>query len=284
MHLLAAMAAAAPGAQPATSCSALTAVPFDAAELLSSVAVDAHDGLPAHCRVRGVEVPAINFELRLPSLEDWNGKFYMAGCSGFCGRLDYTGLVATHFAWVVQANRREDGSTGENGVGAVVATGATRDAESAVGGVCLQNDEIAVLEKWYGGARDSQGRALYAGGVPPGSEPYWPLWLSGAPGTRNPPLVTLFARDFLRYMAFAHDPGEGYDTPDYDFDRDPARLAHMAARYDAEQTDTIAAQRRDAAGAIQWSRPVCAYPRVAVLKAGGNPHRADDFECRMPES
>jgi hypothetical protein len=31
--------------------------------------------------------PAINFEIRLPTA-DWNGKFYMAGCGGFCGTLD----------------------------------------------------------------------------------------------------------------------------------------------------------------------------------------------------
>jgi feruloyl esterase len=31
--------------------------------------------------------PAINFEIRLPTA-NWNGKFYMAGCSGACGKLD----------------------------------------------------------------------------------------------------------------------------------------------------------------------------------------------------
>ena len=31
--------------------------------------------------------PAINSEIRLP-LRDWNGKFYMAGCGGFCGSLN----------------------------------------------------------------------------------------------------------------------------------------------------------------------------------------------------
>jgi Tannase and feruloyl esterase len=36
--------------------------------------------------VLGYVRPAINFEIRLP-LRDWNGKFYMAGCGGFCGSL-----------------------------------------------------------------------------------------------------------------------------------------------------------------------------------------------------
>ena len=42
--------------------------------------------LPDYCRVRGVVRPAINFELRLPTA-DWNGKFFMAGCGGFCGQV-----------------------------------------------------------------------------------------------------------------------------------------------------------------------------------------------------
>ncbi len=42
--------------------------------------------LPDYCRVRAAVLPQINFELRLP-LNDWNGKFFMAGCGGFCGRV-----------------------------------------------------------------------------------------------------------------------------------------------------------------------------------------------------
>ncbi len=46
--------------------------------------VDEDDGLPAYCRVRGVIEPRIGFEARLP-VADWNGKYYQAGCGGFCG-------------------------------------------------------------------------------------------------------------------------------------------------------------------------------------------------------
>ncbi|MDP6376192.1 MAG: tannase/feruloyl esterase family alpha/beta hydrolase [Pseudomonadales bacterium] len=42
--------------------------------------------VPDYCRVRGTLRPAIGFEVRLP-LENWNGKFYMAGCGGFCGEV-----------------------------------------------------------------------------------------------------------------------------------------------------------------------------------------------------
>jgi feruloyl esterase len=518
----------------ATPCDVLLARNVDDAQVLSSIAVEARGGLPAHCRVRGVIVPAINFELRLP-IEDWNGKFYMAGCGGFCGRLDierdgftnsmnhglargyaaatmdgghwgsattdgrwalndrigetdwawravtetarvakallqayygrpqshayfagcstggrmalmeaqrfpadfdgiiagapaldYTGLVATHFAWVTQANQRDDdgeilprGQVAAIGAAVLEACdtldgandgliddprrcdwqpaalacapeknglepvsvpagpepGAERSGRSGSRAeprsTCLRPEEVAVLEKWYGGARDSHGSQLYPGGVPRGSEPYWPLWLSGAPGTHNPPLVPLFAREFLRYMAFAHDPGESYAVRDFDFDRDPPRLAHMAALYDAEQADlgafqarggklivyhgwsdpivtpfrtveyfeavqaanggaqatsgfarlfmlpgfdhcgvqsgpgandagfdplpaleawveggiapeSIPTQRRDAEGAIQWTRPVCAYPRVATAQPADDAKKPREFLCQAP--
>jgi Tannase and feruloyl esterase len=498
-------------ARGATQCDYLTSARVDDAQVLSSVEVEARDGLPRYCRVRGVIVPAINFELRLP-VENWNGKFYMAGCGGFCGRLDserpgianamnhglrrgyaaatmdgghwgsgvtdgrwamndrigetdwawravtetarvskvlldayygrpherayfagcstggrmalmeaqrfptdfdgiiagapaldYTGLVATHFAWVTQANQRADGSAilSRDKIAAVAAavSKACDARDGATDGLiddprrcdwqpaslacanekfgsepnfagCLEPEEVRVLEKWYGGARDSQGRQLYPGGVPRGSEPYWPVWLTGAPGTRNRGFLPLFARDFLRYMAFAHDPGETFEPRDFDFDRDPARLAHMAALYNADQPDlrtfrerggkliiyhgwadpivtpwrtieyyeavqasaggadaaagfarlfmlpgfdhcgfsngpgandtgfdplvaleswvergiapdSIPAHRRDAAGAIEWSRPVCAYPLVARLVPGGDANRPEDFACRL---
>jgi len=46
---------------------------------------------------------------------------------------------------------------------------------------CLTPAEVAVLQKWYGGAKNSKGEQLYPGGVPLCSEAYWPLWLTGLP-------------------------------------------------------------------------------------------------------
>lgn len=43
------------------------------------------DALPKYCQVRGRIADRIRFEMRLP--EDWNGRFMMAGCGGFCGEL-----------------------------------------------------------------------------------------------------------------------------------------------------------------------------------------------------
>ncbi len=45
------------------------------------------DSLPSFCQIQGTIDPNIGFEARLP-LEQWNGKFFMAGCGGFCGVLN----------------------------------------------------------------------------------------------------------------------------------------------------------------------------------------------------
>lgn len=50
--------------------------------------VDASSDLPAFYQVTGTLFPKIRFELRLPPEDEWNRKFYMAGCGAFCGGLD----------------------------------------------------------------------------------------------------------------------------------------------------------------------------------------------------
>ena len=68
------------------ACRALADLRIDDTNLLSATVVPAGGGLPEYCRVLGYVRPAINFEIRLPTA-NWNGKFYMAGCGGFCGKL-----------------------------------------------------------------------------------------------------------------------------------------------------------------------------------------------------
>jgi len=43
------------------------------------------ESLPKYCRARGTIAGRVQFEMRLP--EQWNGRFMMAGCGGFCGEL-----------------------------------------------------------------------------------------------------------------------------------------------------------------------------------------------------
>ena len=61
----------------------------------SAAIVPAKHPLPEYCRVLGYVRPAINFEIRLPT-KDWNGKFLMAGCGGFCGILDSDNMNLTN--------------------------------------------------------------------------------------------------------------------------------------------------------------------------------------------
>ena len=71
----------------AQDCAALANLKIDNTNLLSAAEVPAAGDLPAYCRVLGYVRPAINFEIKLP-LREWNGKFYMVGCGGFCGTLN----------------------------------------------------------------------------------------------------------------------------------------------------------------------------------------------------
>jgi hypothetical protein len=74
-------------AQTPIGCELLAALRIENANLLSAAKVEATADLPSHCRVLGHVRPAINFDIRLP-VQNWNGKFYMTGCGGFCGTLD----------------------------------------------------------------------------------------------------------------------------------------------------------------------------------------------------
>ena len=61
------------------------------------VTVAATNGVPAHCRVRGVINRAIRFEVTLP--EDWNGRFMFTAVGGGAGVIgDTTSLLGRGFA------------------------------------------------------------------------------------------------------------------------------------------------------------------------------------------
>jgi feruloyl esterase len=68
------------------ACAALAKEAIPDVPIAEAQLVDAKDGVPASCRVLGTIAPSIRFDLRMP-LSGWNGKFYMAGCGGYCGIL-----------------------------------------------------------------------------------------------------------------------------------------------------------------------------------------------------
>jgi feruloyl esterase len=92
---------------------------------------------------------------------------------------------------------------------------------------CLTAAEVAAAEKIYSGPVNSRGQHLYPGGVPLGSEPFWPLWVTGTDST--PAFMARRVPDFYRYYAFEPSPGPTFKVTDYDFDKDPPRLAYAAS-------------------------------------------------------
>jgi feruloyl esterase len=92
----------------ATSCAALTALTIPQVRVTS--AADVQEGslsvaagapplkVPAFCRVAAVATPTpdshINFEVWLPPVDVWNGKFQAVGNSGWTGALAYDAMAA----------------------------------------------------------------------------------------------------------------------------------------------------------------------------------------------
>ena len=94
--------------------------------------------------------------------------------------------------------------------------------EDASDDACLTGDEMTALAAWQDGPRGGSGAQPHPGGVPVGSEAFWPGWLAG-PSDDAAPLVEPFAANVLAGMAFPDDPGAGYDPRDFDAGPDPAR-------------------------------------------------------------
>lgn len=68
------------------ACTALRDSVFPGGHVTSARVVPVSETRPAFCEVRATALPAISIEVRLP-MQDWNGKYYQAGCGGFCGVL-----------------------------------------------------------------------------------------------------------------------------------------------------------------------------------------------------
>jgi hypothetical protein len=169
--------------------------------------------------------------------------------------LDFSGLVGVLFTWIKNANI---GPHGE----AILPASKFKLVEDAVykqcadqGGLvsrplqcqfrpsslqckgedgltCLTAAQVDVLDKWYGGPKNSEGEQLYPGGLPVGSEPFWVNWLTPlTPGGDS--ILGSFAEDYLRYLAFVPDAGPLYSSAQFNFDKDPSRLAFMSKVYNA---------------------------------------------------
>jgi Tannase and feruloyl esterase len=80
------------------------------------------------------------------------------------------------------------------------------------------------------------GKPLYSGGIPTGSEVFWPAWLTGDGTAEGADMA--FARDGLRYLSFPVAPGPLFDpVRDYNIERDLPKLRPMAEDYDSSNPD-----------------------------------------------
>jgi hypothetical protein len=149
---------------------------------------------------------------------------------------------------------------------------------------CLTAAEVRVLEKWYEGPRNSRGEQLYPGGLPRGSEPYWPHWLTGRDAAGPRPVLYPLCEDYLRYMGFPDDPGDRYEVSSFDFDGDPPRLRFLGALFDATSPDLSKFRARGGKLLMYhgWADPLVTPQRTleyhaAVEKAMGGPAAVADF-------
>ena len=70
-----------------SSCEAMTSVTAPATSIEKASFIPDKPGLPLFCQIEGEIRGRINFVLRMP-VKNWNGKFTVAGCGGFCGSLN----------------------------------------------------------------------------------------------------------------------------------------------------------------------------------------------------
>ncbi len=73
-------------------CRALLTMPVPQTQLLDAERFTDQTGLPDYCQLQGQIAGRVGFIMRLPT-NQWNGKFAVTGCGGFCGSLrpDKTG-------------------------------------------------------------------------------------------------------------------------------------------------------------------------------------------------
>jgi feruloyl esterase len=100
------------------------------------------------------------------------------------------------------------------------------------GAACLDAGEVAVVRKIYSGATNSRGEKLYFG-MPRGSEDQWAMLIN----IGDPPGSGAIGASMLRYGSFYDFPGATYSVMDFDYDRDPPRLALMERLYNVQNPD-----------------------------------------------
>lgn len=206
-------------------------------------------------------ITAENFAQKLPLLE----AEVLAQCDGSDGEVD--GRISQPRACVIDLERLPKCS-GE----------APPNADHSA---CFSDAERDVLQAWYQGPPDVAGQPPYPG-MPAGSERFWLVWFLDPPGQIAP--GNALGGDFARYLGFAEGVPEGYTAMDFDFEKDPDRLAANGQLLNAMDPDLTAF--RDAGGKLLmwhgWQDPLVlpdqsvAYYENVEATMGGQ-QAAQDF-------
>ena len=184
--------------------------------------------------------------------------------------------LAMHGAWTVQANTGKDGKPILDPSKVQMIARAVMDACDALDGAadnliadpracafdpahlqckaghedsaCLTKAETGVLKKWYGGLPDAHGGG-WKYNIMPGSEPYWPTWLTPPAGRKG--VMEIYLDNLFSYVLFERDPGPSYSLHDLDLSAYPKALDALRPLYRADNPDLD--RFREAGGkAIMW--------------------------------
>jgi pimeloyl-ACP methyl ester carboxylesterase len=139
---------------------------------------------------------------------------------------------------------------------------------------CFTPSELGVLKRWYEGPKTAAGKQLYPG-MPPGSERFWQVWFLDPPNQTAP--GNALGGDYARYLGFAEGVADDYSAMDFDFDRDPDRLASNGKQLNALDPDLT--DYRNAGGKLLmwhgWQDPlvlpdqsVAYYQKVEATMGG----------------
>jgi feruloyl esterase len=100
---------------------------------------------------------------------------------------------------------------------------------------------VQVVRREYRGPTDPVGRNLFDGGQPYGSELAWAVWLVMPAGDQHAPADTIAAQlglDYLKYLAFWHNPPDTFSLRDVRFDvATYRRLEIVGGIYNATDPD-----------------------------------------------
>jgi feruloyl esterase len=106
---------------------------------------------------------------------------------------------------------------------------------------CLTAAQVQVVREVYRGPSDPQGRNLYDGGEPYGSELAWKVWVVNPASDQQAPADTTaagFGLTYLKYLAFWNNPPDTYGLRDVQFtDAMYQRLEIVGGIYNATDPD-----------------------------------------------